>query len=73
MQTTELALQKGEQCQKKNAYYMCIIESKEVDRKASIILKGYVSHHITVCPNELCPIRAYRKQMMLEHSKSGDN
>ena len=41
--TPENQLEKGEHCQKKNFYYIYIIETKEVLRQSAIILKGYIN------------------------------
>ena len=61
--TTEQLLDRAEQCQKKNFFYLNIIETKEVDRYSAIILKGYINHHTEVCPYENCPIKAFKKMV----------
>jgi len=43
-----------------------IIETKEIDRFSSIILKGYVNHHVEICPHENCPLKAFKKQLLRE-------
>jgi len=45
----------------KNNYYIHIVESKETDRHAAIVLKGYVNHHAEICPFDTCPIKAFKK------------
>lgn len=61
LMTPETQIESGELCQMKNAYYMAIVETKEVERQSAIILKGYINHHVTVCPYETCPIKTYLK------------
>lgn len=61
--SSETQIAQAELCQKKNFYYLYIIESKEIVRQSQIILKGYVNHHSEVCPYDSCPIKAYKKQM----------
>ena len=70
--TSEIQIERGDLCQKKNFYYIYIIETKEVMRQSSIILKGYVNHHSEVCPVDTCPIKAF-KRMMLKDRLSSDN
>ncbi len=43
---------------------MHIIENKELDRFSAIILKGYINHHVEVCPYDSCPIKAFKRQML---------
>jgi hypothetical protein len=59
--TPENQIESGELCQLKNSYYLYIVESKEADRQSMIILKGYINHHVQVCPYDTCPIKAYLK------------
>ena len=63
---SEAQIQKGELCQKKNFFYLHIIESKDVDRYSAIILKGYINHHSEICLVESCPIKAFKKQLQKE-------
>jgi hypothetical protein len=56
-------LDRPEQCQKKNFFYLNIIETKEVDRYSAIVLKGYINHHTEVCPYDNCPIKAFKKMI----------
>mmetsp|Transcript_20725 Transcript_20725/g.19769 ORF Transcript_20725/g.19769 Transcript_20725/m.19769 type:complete len:132 (-) Transcript_20725:1330-1725(-) len=76
LMTPENRIQRLVQCQKKIFYYLAIIESKDLDRKSSIILKGYVNQHVEVCPYEHCPLKAFKRQQQreklsldLEHKK----
>lgn len=64
--TSESQIETGDECQKKNFYYIYIIETKEVTRQSAIILKGYINHHTEVCPFDTCPIKAYKKMMLRE-------
>ena len=64
LMTSENQFARGDQCQKKNMYYLYIIETREIQRESAIILKGYVNHHCEVCPYDTCPIKAFKKQMM---------
>lgn len=64
--TPENQLEKGEHCQKKNFYYIYIIETKEVLRQSAIILKGYINQHAEICPFDTCPVKAYLKIMLRE-------
>ena len=61
LMTPENQIESGELCQLKNSYYLYIVESKEADRQSMIILKGYINHHVQVCPYDTCPIKAYLK------------
>jgi len=66
LMTSESQIETGDECQKKNFYYIYIIETKEVTRQSAIILKGYINHHTEVCPFDTCPIKAYKKMMLRE-------
>ena len=54
----------------KNAYYLFLVETKEIERQSAIILKGYINHHTQVCPYETCPIKAYLKILSKEKLQS---
>jgi hypothetical protein len=43
-------MQKEEECQRKNFYYLYIVDTKDASRHSSIVLKGYINHHVQVCP-----------------------
>ena len=70
--TSEMQIERGDLCQKKNFYYIYIIETKEMIRQSAIILKGYVNQHSEVCPYDTCPIKAF-KRMMLKERLSTDS
>lgn len=59
----EAKMENGDLCRRKNFFYFFIIDTREMSRESGIILKGYVNHHITVCPYATCPIKAFKKQM----------
>lgn len=70
LMTTERRLDTGDVCQKKNFYYLNIVDTRETKRESSIILKGYVNHHCEVCPHENCPIKQYQKVVLKEKTVS---
>jgi hypothetical protein len=45
---------------------MHIVDTRDSNRSSAIILKGFINHHANVCPNDACPIKAYKKLMMKE-------
>jgi hypothetical protein len=63
LMTSEQQIESGDLCQKKNSYYIYILETKETIRSSSIILKGYLNHHVQVCPYDTCPVKAYQKMI----------
>lgn len=70
LMTSEKKIETGDDCQRKNFYYMHIIDTREIKRKSAIILKGYVNHHTEVCPYDTCPIKAFKRLMMKEKTIS---
>ena len=70
LMTSETQIESGDLCQKKNSYYIYILETKETIRSSSIILKGYVNHHTEVCPFDTCPIKAFKKMMLKDKMTS---
>eukprot|EP00347_Sterkiella_histriomuscorum_P000937 403373955 len=70
--TSEGQFQKGESCQKKNFFYLHIIETKEIQRYSAIVLKGYINHHSEVCPNDNCPIKQFLK-MLARDKQNNEN
>jgi uncharacterized protein with PIN domain len=62
--TAENQFLRGEDCQKKNFYYIYITDTREQLRQSAIILKGYVNHHSEVCSFDNCPIKAFKKNMI---------
>ena len=55
----DFLVEKGEIFQRRNLYYLHIIENRE-NRTEGIILKGYINNHIQICPYDGCPIKEYK-------------
>lgn len=68
--TAESQLQRGEQSQLKNFFYLHIVDTKEVDRYSAIVLKGFINHHSEVCPLDNCPIKQYLKILARDKQNS---
>jgi uncharacterized ubiquitin-like protein YukD len=70
LMTTEKRIDTGDLCQKKNFYYLNIVDTRENRRESAIILKGYVNHHSEVCPYENCPIKQYQRVVLKDKTVS---
>ena len=48
---------------KKIQYLLDLINQKEISRKASVLLKGYVYQHEITCPFQTCPLKKFIESM----------
>jgi len=50
-------------------YYLQLIDMKDDNREATLILKGYVNYHSEYCLLDNCPLRNFKKQQQKDQKK----